>query len=333
MESRYTVSIKLAAGFLAGLFAWQVFEAARQPVGSREAYLYDRFVRPTVRQSLAAELPNRDVLYSLLAKRSVGLFHVSPFSVRLPSLLFAILYYGAVWQVARRFLGADRLFLPAVLLAGGLALYGGWFTRAAGTGAALALLLCATSATLSYLINNQYSKENRLSVAGACFGLSVAARLEFAVPATALLLAFLPVLAIRRRWVVWTDRLLIPALVMGLIFLVLPLSHAHATAENTPELTAEQAAHLQSALDALHSAAGADRIRIGATASAEPVVNFYRAQHRVTSWQRAERHIGPEHLDYYLLPAAEAGTVVQRHLIVLYRDVDFLVARWSYAAL
>src|ERR1039458_966059 len=102
MGPRYIASTKLACVFLAGIFAVQAYQAASQPINTREAYIYDQFVRPTIRQVLAGELPERDVLYTLLEKRSVGLFHVSPFSVRLPSLLFGVLYLWAVWQLARR---------------------------------------------------------------------------------------------------------------------------------------------------------------------------------------------------------------------------------------
>src|ERR1039458_3168575 len=99
MESHFTVSTKLALALLTLILAIEMHQAATQPINAREASTWDRFVRPTDRQVLAQELPNHDVLYCLLEKRSVGLFHVSPFSVRLPSLLFGILYLFAVWQL------------------------------------------------------------------------------------------------------------------------------------------------------------------------------------------------------------------------------------------
>jgi hypothetical protein len=120
---------------------------------------------------------------------------------------------------------------------------------------------------------------------------------------------------------------------VALVFLVLPLTHAYAPAESAPELTAAQAAHLQSALQALRIKAGSDRIRIGATPATEPVVNFYRAQHRAGNWERAGRDDSSEHCDYYLFPATEAAAAAQRHLIVIYRDADFVVANRSYAAM
>ena len=330
MESRYTASTKLALALLAAVFAVQAYQAAKLPISAVEAYGYDRFVRPTIRQVLAQELPNHDVLYSLIEKRSVGLFHVSPLSVRLPSLLFAILYLWSVWQLGRLLLGTGRLFLPAVVLAALIPLQWDCFARATGVGTALALELCAVWLAIKYLKLNQVVKQGNLNLAGACLGLSVAARPDFAIPAAVLGLGLLVSLAVQRRWALWTDRVLIPALVVGLVFLLLPLSHAHAAGEATPNLTAGEAARLESVLQVLRASAGANHIRIGASPATEPILNFYRAQHRVNTWDRAERNLSSERFDYYLLSAADTRWVEQRHLVVLYQDADFVLARRSY---
>jgi hypothetical protein len=317
--------------FLAAIFAVRAYQAATQPIRPAEAYTYDRFVRPSARQVLAQELPNRDVLYTLLEKRSVGLFHVSPFSVRLPSLLFAILYLWSAWRLARRILGTGWRFFAAVALAGLFALWWGGFARAQGPGAAVALQVCAVQLALSV-------KPRNLNLAGACLGLSIAACLDFAIPAAALALGFL---AVHRRWVLWTDRVLIPAAVVALVFLVLPLSHAHAGSEAPPDLAASPA----SAIRALRSIAGNNRVRIGVSPGVEPIMNFYRAQYRLTAWERverwdraapwdrAQRDLAAGDFDYYLLAKPDAGYVDQRHLIVLYRDADFVLARRSYDAM
>jgi hypothetical protein len=314
MVQRSTVSTRLAIALLAAVFAVVVYRAEARPIGSGEAYLYDRFVRPTARQVLASELLDRDVLYTLLEKRSVGLFHVSPFAVRLPSLLFAVLYLFVVWRLARRLSGW-------FLAAGALPLFWDWSWRANGTGAAVALLVCAICLA---------TERRNLNLIGICLGLSVAAQTGFAIPAAVVALA---ILVFWRRWSDWIDRVLIPAAVVALILLVLPLTHAYTPEERAPELTATQAAHLQSALQALRIGAGSGRIRVGVTAAAESVVNFYRAQHRAGNWERARRDDSSEHFDYYLFSAGEAATAEQRHLIVIYRDADFVVANRSYAAM
>jgi hypothetical protein len=68
-------------------------------------------------------------------------------------------------------------------------------------------------------------------------------------------------------------------------------------------------------------------------AAVEPIVNFYRAQHRLTTWGRAQRNFASTRMDYYLLPTSDLGWVEQRHLIVLYRDAGLLLAHRSYDAM
>jgi energy-converting hydrogenase Eha subunit E len=249
----------------------------------------------------------------------------------LPGVLFGVLYLWSWWQFAKLMLGSGWLFLGAVALTGAAALRWGWFVRADGVGTGLALEVCAVWLALRYLKWNHEVDLINLNLAGACLGLSVAARLDFAIPAAALALALLAVLGMQRQWTGWIDRVMIPAIVVALVFLVLPLSHAHATREITPELTAGQARLLQSALQVLRSSAGPDPIRIGTIPAVEPVVNFYRAQQRARAWERASRDFRSGPFDYYLLPAAEGNWAEQRHLLVLYRDADFLLARSSYA--
>jgi hypothetical protein len=320
MESHFTVSTKLALAFLGAVFAAQVYQAATRQIGSGEAYLYDRFVRPTTREILASELPDRDVLYSLMEKRSVGLFHVSPFAVRLPGVLFGLLYLWSIWRIARRVLGVGGRFLGLLVLGAGAPLWYGWFSRADGSGTALALVACGVCLAIA---------PKKLNLAGACFGLAVAARLDFAIPAAVAGLASVA----GKRWTDWTDRVVVPAVVVAVIFLVLPLSHAHRAPEITLELTEGQAIDLHSTLEVLRADAGVEHIRIGASPSAEPVVNFYRAQHRATTWERAVRDYASQQFDYYLLSTRDSGWLSQRHVLVLHRDADFVLARRNPAAM
>jgi hypothetical protein len=267
----------------------------------------------------------------MLEKRSVGLFHVSPLSVRLPGLLFGIVYLWSVWRLARLFLVAGWVFLVAIVLAALVPLEWDCFSRANGTGTALALQACAIWLAARYLKYNLDVSPLNLNLSGACLGLSVATRLDFAISAILLGFLFLAAMAVQRKWADWRDRILIPATVAAFVFLVLPLSHAHAPEEVTPELTAAEAAQLPSALQILRArTAGTDQVRIGAIPPVEPIVNFYRAQYRVNTWDRASRNFSSEHFDYYLVSGADQEWVQQRHLIVLYRDADLLLARSSY---
>jgi hypothetical protein len=358
MESRYTVSTRLALSVLAIIVGAQIYRSATLPIGSEEAYLYDRFVRPTIRQALSAELPDRDVLYVLLEKRSVGLFHVSPLAVRLPNILFGILFLWSIWKIGHALLrespmalrateGDEKLgrhpglsapptelrppgswfsgepwwFSVSLVVTGAIPLYFGWFNRATGTGVAIALLVCAIAVAIH---------AEDLKFSGVLLGLSICAGTAFAIPAAAVAVS---ILAIQRRWWMWCNQVLIPAVVVAWALLVLPLTHAHAAPQDAPELTTDQAVHLQEALDTLRASAGKNHIRIGALPAAEPVVNFYRAQHRATTWERASRDYSSGEFDYYLLSASDSGWADQQHLIVLHPDADFLLARRPPAAM
>src|SRR5262249_32833596 len=126
----------------------------------------------------------------------------------------------------------------------------------------------------------------------------------------------------------WLDRMVVTAVVTAMILLVLPLSHASAADQAAPDLSTAIANHLDTALYLLENHAGSlAKVRIAAFPSAEPLVNLYRAQHRLIRWERATRDTWREDCDFYLLPASESGSLAGRHLIVIYRDGDFLLAR------
>ena len=306
--------------FLLAIFAVGVYRAATRPVGTGEAYIYDRFVRPALRQVWAQELPDRDVLYALLEKRSIGLFHVSPISIRLPSLLFLALYLWSVRSLAQLFSA------PFVLLAALAPLWWQGSATADGVGAAVALELVAMQFAVKYFKQNQSDNRYYLNLTGVCLGLAVAARLEFA--GVSLSLALL-LLAIQKDWFSWIDRVLIPAIVVSLIFLVLPMSHAHHV-ETTSNLAVPQAAAAQSALAMLRAEAGARPISVGASAPIEPIVNFDRAQYREIAWRRADRRLAADDFDFYLLTNADQDSLANLHLIVLYEDAGIVLARSSH---
>jgi len=311
MEQRSTASTKVAFALVCVTLAVQAYRAATLPVGTGEAYLYDRFVRPSTRQVFASELPDGNVLYCVLEKRSVGLFHVSPFAVRLPSLVFGVLFFFAVWRLARVSLGEGWKSPVAMAVFAAISLIWGWFARADGTGTALALFACA--AWLAVV-------RQHLNLIGICLGLSITSDTKLWIPA----LAFgLTVLVLRRRWWEWIDRVAVPAAVAVVILLAIPASHFHAPAERPRELTRAQAMHLRSALDALRADAGTRPIRIAAAVVAEPIVNFYRAEHRANNWERASLEDSTGNFDYYVVRAGGAVRAGQS----VYRNGDFAVLR------
>src|ERR1035438_902159 len=124
---------KVALAAMVAVFAGEAWLAAVRPVTSAEALAYDRFVRPPMRETLHQSSRNPDVLYTLLEKRSVGLFRVSEFSIRLPALLAGGFYLWAIWRLCRRSL------LVAPLAVAPLA----WQCFSTGNGLGLALALAA----------------------------------------------------------------------------------------------------------------------------------------------------------------------------------------------
>jgi hypothetical protein len=83
-------------------------------------------------------------------------------------------------------------------------------------------------------------------------------------------------------------------------------------------------------LEALRASSGTNPIRIGASASTEAIVNFYRAQHRVITWDRADEQWATGNFDYYVLAGSDIPYADLRHLIVVYRDPQLVVAHRGY---
>src|SRR5271157_848927 len=293
-------STKLALAALIAVFAGEAWLAAVRPVTSAEALAYDRFVRPPMRETLHQPGRNPDVLYTLLEKRSVGLFRVSEFSIRLPSLLAGGLYLWAIWRLCRRSL----LVVP--LAAAPLA----WqcFSTSSGLGLALTLAAWAMEAA-----------PKKLNRAGICLGLAVASHLPFAIPAV-----ILAAIVVWRnfRWDRAVETFLIPALVTSFIFLVLPLSLAPETPSVPPELTSAQVKGVRAAVEVLRRECGTRPIRVAASAAVAPVLSFYRSRFRMPTWQLSDAAA-----DYYVLSESGAVLAAYGQLIVLYQDSGIVLAR------
>ena len=291
---------KLALGVMVAVFAGEAWLAAVRPVTSAEALAYDRFVRPPMRETLHQASRNPDVLYTLLEKRSVGLFRVSEFSIRLPALLAGGWYLWVIWRLCRRSVLVVALAVAPVA----------WqcFSTANGLGLALALAAWALEAV-----------PKKLDWAGVCLGLAVASHLPFAIPA-AVLAAIIVWRSFRFDRAV--EGFLIPALVTSFIFLVLPLSLAPDTPSTPPELTSVEVNGVRAAVGELRRERGTDPIRVGTSAAVAPVLSFYRSRFRLASWQFSDAAA-----DYYVLPESGAGFAGLGQLVVLHRDGGIVLAR------
>ena len=299
MEAFSTASTKLALAVMVAVFTGEAWLAAVRPITSAEALAYDRFVRPPMRETLHQPSRNPDVLYTLLEKRSVGLFRVSEFSLRLPALLAGAFYLWAIWRLCR------RSVLVAPLAVAPLA----WqcFSTANGLGLALALAAWALNAV-----------PKKLNRAGVFLGLAVASHVAFAIPA-----AMLAAIIVWRnfRWDRAVEGFLIPALVTSFIFLVLPLSLAPDTPSAPPELSSAGVNGVRAAAEELRRECGTKPIRVRTSAAVAPVLSFYRSRFRLASWQFSDATA-----DYYVLPESSAGLEEHGQLVVLHRDGGIVLA-------
>jgi hypothetical protein len=253
-----------------------------------------------MRETLHQPSRNSDVLYTLLEKRSVGLFRVSEFSIRLPALLAGGWYLWAVWRLCRRSVLAVPLAVAPMA----------WqcFSTANGLGLSLALAAWALEAV-----------PGKLERAGVCLGLAVDAHLPFTVPA-----AMLASMVVWRnpRWDRAVDGFLIPVLVTSFIFLVLPVSLAPGAPSAPRELSLAEMRGVRAAVEVLRRDCGTQPIRVRATAAVAPVLSFYRSRFRLSSWQLSDGAA-----DYYVLAETGDGLAGDRQLIVLHRDGGIVVAR------
>jgi 4-amino-4-deoxy-L-arabinose transferase-like glycosyltransferase len=229
MEPASTASTKTARGFLWALFAVNVYRAATQSITADEAFTFNRFVRPPLKEMLKVYDANNHVLNTLLAKTFLKVLRLSEFTLRLPSVLCGGLYFWAVYRLARRAFGTGALLLAAVAALALNPLVLDHLSAARGYGMALAFWMWALVLLMEYL---QDAPEGKLNLAGLCLGLSVASNLSFLVPSAALAFTFFIVQVLSpagfrsARTSAFADRFLATGAVTACLLLALPLSHA-----------------------------------------------------------------------------------------------------------
>ena len=188
MEPTSTVSIKIARGLFAALFAVNVYRAITQSVTAGEALNYTGFIGPPWTEALGHFDANNHVLNTLLVRISTSRFHLTELSLRLPSLLAGVFYLWAVFRMARRRFGDGMMFLFVTALLTLNPVIVDAMSEARGYGMALACWMWALELILESV--ESFSAQ-KLNLAGLCLGLSVAASLAFAAPAAALLAVYL----------------------------------------------------------------------------------------------------------------------------------------------
>src|SRR6478672_11005856 len=99
MERAYTVLTRV---LLASAFATAVWLAAVRPVSIDEATVWAHLVRPPWREALVASDAWSGLWFATLAKRAVGLFRLSEFTLRLPGILSCAVYVLVLYRMAQR---------------------------------------------------------------------------------------------------------------------------------------------------------------------------------------------------------------------------------------
>ena len=178
--------------YLALLWLVCLYRAITQSIVHDEALTYQIYLAGPAARIFDLFSANHHFLNTLLMKLSVSTFGLSEWSMRLPALAGAALYFAAVYRISTR---EFRSALASWLAAGLLTLNPftlDFMVAARGYGMGLALLLWALAVLLSYSREPDHRPGDLLK-GGLALGLAVAANLIFVVPAT-LLVALTPLL-------------------------------------------------------------------------------------------------------------------------------------------
>ncbi len=186
----------LTLAVLALIFAASVYRAATQSITHDEALTYELFVAAPWTLVFNAYDPNHHVLHTILSKITVGLLGVSPFALRLPSLLSGLLYLYVVFRICERLFGSGWYLLLSTLLLSLNPYLLDYESVARGYGMAVAFFFLALWEILEWF---REPRKQRLIRAGTALALSVAANLVLAPPAAGLALMFLIATAKQRR--------------------------------------------------------------------------------------------------------------------------------------
>ena len=179
------------------------YRAAHQSIVIDEAYTYNHFVDGTWASLYFPRDANYHILFSILAKLSVGAFGLSEFSLRLPTLIAGFFLILGVFRVLET--GASRKVRWIALVALSLQpLLLDFSVAARGYGLGLALFVYAL----------HFSMRRRFVMAGTLAGLAIAANLTMAFPVLGLMCAA----ALVERRGVPIVKLTGPAAILGAIF-------------------------------------------------------------------------------------------------------------------
>lgn len=172
--------------YLSVLWLVCLYRAITQSIVHDEALTYQLYLAGPAARIFDLFDANHHFLNTLLMKVSVSLFGLSEWSMRLPALAGAALYFAAVYRIGtRHFRTVFASLLMAMLLTLNPLILD-FMVAARGYGMALGLFFWALAMLLDHLRDAASQPVRTLLMGGAALGLSISANLVFLVPATVL---------------------------------------------------------------------------------------------------------------------------------------------------
>lgn len=183
MTSRREFALKL---YLAAVWLVCAYRALTQSIVHDEGLTYELYLAGPAARMFDFFSANHHFLNTLLMRLSVSVFGLSEWSMRLPALAGAALYFAAVSRItAGEFRSSFASLLTAALLTlNPLVL--DFMVAARGYGMGLGLFMWALAVLLRYVRDPNVQTPLHLAAAGAALALSIAANLIFLVPAVVL---------------------------------------------------------------------------------------------------------------------------------------------------
>ena len=195
-----------------------VYRAVTQSFVHDEALTYQLYLSRPAAEMFHVFSANHHFLNTLLMYACASVFGFSEWSLRIPALAGAALYFAAVYCISRHAFGAGNTFLLAVALLTLHPFILDFMVAARGYGMALGFLMWALALML------ETPTPRRLAVTAISLSLSAMGSLVFVLPA-AILAGFL-VWRFRKSPATWTY-FVAPILAMALLFaLISPLRSA-----------------------------------------------------------------------------------------------------------
>jgi hypothetical protein len=183
MTLRRDVAIK---AFLVLVWLVCLYRAITQSIVHDEALTYGLYIHAPYSQIFQLFSANHHFLNTLLMKLSVSIFGVSEWSMRLPALAGAALYFAVVYRISVREIRGSAASLVAVAMLTLNPFILDFMVAARGYGMALGLWMWALAILLAYVRKPGAGATRELLQAGVALSLSIMANLVFVVPALAL---------------------------------------------------------------------------------------------------------------------------------------------------